>query len=204
VDNTNISPLRLVFLQITNSPTDLYARAGQTRHTVILSENDAWWQGVLKDKYAQRNFRVKLLHGPGTSTVFFAAGAGQDGLPVPASEQGNPQSSQSTGVIPVGTWLGAIPFDTTNHFKIVSPPLQVSSGGFSLFGTNAAGLTRTLTLESLPVPGDTNNFHRIIPGAYVGAYTEVMTLGGNNYLGRTNSGTFVLVRDIPDQPTVTQ
>lgn len=197
VNNTNINPTRLIFLQITNGPADLYARGGQTRHTIVLSDNDAWWSGLLRDKYSERNFRIKLLRGANPQ-VIFAAGGGQDGLPVLASEPANARSSQSEGIIPVGGWQGTVVSDTPNHFKIASPTLPAASGG--LFGAGT-GLTRTLTLEALPAP---DSFHEIIPARYIGTYTEVLALPGSNYLGCTNTGTFVLGQDIPAAPNVNQ
>lgn len=197
VNNTNISPTRLIFLQITNGPADLYARGGQTRHTIVLSDNDGWWNGLLQDKYAERNFRIKMLRGA-NSQIIFAAGGGQDGLPVLASEPANARSSQSEGIVPIGSWTGTVVSDTPNHFKIVSPPLPAASGG--LFGAGT-GLTRTLTLEVLPAPG---KFHEIIPARYIGTYTEVLALPGSNYLGCTNTGTFVLAQDVPTAPNVNQ
>ncbi len=198
VDNTNSGATRLLFLQITNGPVDAYARGGRTRHTVVLSDNDSWWSAILKGKYSERNVRIKLLRGPSTSHVIFVAGGGQDGLPVLASEPPNNRSSQSEGVVPTGIWPGTVAFDTATHLKIISPPMPASSDG--LFATST-GLTRTLTLESNPAVFAT---HFITNGFYSGTFTEVLRLPGANYLGCTNTGTFVLVRDIPAAPNIAQ
>jgi len=61
VDDFNISQSRTLSLQIVRDPAQPYARGGQTRHILTITENDAWWTGVLQDKFAQRNFRVKIL-----------------------------------------------------------------------------------------------------------------------------------------------
>ncbi len=200
LDDTNVSPSRLVFLQITNSPSDPYARGGQTRHTIVLLENDAWWHGILKGKYAERNFRGKLLHGTTGTQFIFAAGAGQDGLPTLASESLDAQSSQSEGVVPAGVWPGTVQFASPIHFQVSSPPVPASSGG--LFGVGT-GLTRTLVLEASP-SNDAVNFHKITPNQYIGSYTEVLALPGISYLGCTNTGVFVLVQDLPTSPNVSQ
>ncbi len=60
IDDAVISPDRLLFLEIKSDPGLSYARGGQTHHTVLLGENDAWRSGVLADKYAQRNLQLKL------------------------------------------------------------------------------------------------------------------------------------------------
>ncbi len=198
VDNTNSGSSRLLFLQITNGPADAYARGGRTRHTVVLSDNDSWYGVVLKGKYSERNLRVKLLRAPSGKQVIFAAGGGQDGLPVLRSEPPLNRSSQSEGLIPVGIWPGTMPFDTATRLKIVSPPMPASSDG--LFGPGT-GLTRTLTLESDPA---FYSSHFITNGFYTGTYTEVLRLPGANHLECTNTGTFVLVQDIPAAPVIAQ
>lgn len=199
MDDLNISPSRVLFLQIVTDPGQPYARGGRHFHAVSLADNDSWWSCLLRDKYAERNLRVKLLHNGSTTQAFFAAGAGQDGLPVLGTEPVNSQSNQSEGVIPIGTWPGTVAFDTPAHFKIATPALTASTGG--LFGSGT-GLTRTLVLECQPSATGPFSFHSIAPGRYVGTYTEALALPGSGYLTSGNTGTFVLIRDLPARANV--
>jgi hypothetical protein len=200
IDDAVISPDRLLFLEIRTDASLPYARGGQTRHTVLLGENDAWWLGVLSDKYAQRNFMLKLEHVGGITRATFAAGAGNDGLPLLASDTNAVKSSQSEGVIPVGTFPATVEFDDSTHFKITSPPMPASTGG--LFG-ESTGLTRTLVLESQPTTSEPLNGHEIIPGRVIGSYSECLRVPDQEDCV-TQTGLVVLVKQIPARAEVVQ
>lgn len=194
VDDLQISGSRILCLQIVTDPAQPYARGGQTRHVLTIIENDSWWNGVLQDKYAQRNFRVKILRHGSTTQAIFAAGAGFDGLPVLASEPANSQTSVSEGVVPKGSWPGSVAFDNATHFQISTPPLPASTGG--LFGAGT-GLTRVVQLDCRPSANSASSFSQIATDRYIGSYTEILAFPGGSYLGATNAGTFVLTRDVP-------
>jgi hypothetical protein len=192
VDDLQISGNRVLCLQIVTDAT--YARGGQTRHVLTIAENDSWWNGILQDKYSQRNFRVQILRRGSTTQTIFAAGAGFDGLPVLAAEGANSQTSVSEGVIPKGSWPGTVAFDSATRLQISSPPMPASTGG--LFGSGT-GLARVLSLNCDPSANNSSNFNQIAPDRYIGSYTEALAFPGGSYLGATNTGTFVLVREVP-------
>jgi hypothetical protein len=199
-DDLSVSGSRMLCLEIVTDPAQPYARGGQTRHVITIAENDGWWTGVLQDKFAQRNFRVKILRNGSVQQAVFAAGAGLDGLPILKKETSVAaanQSSQSEGVIPKGTWQGAVPFYAATHFEITSPAMPASTGGLFSAG---AGLTRTLDLDCRPSATGSFQFHSIAEGRYIGTYTEVLAFSSGNSLATTNVGTFVLVRDVPPLP----
>ena len=200
IDDAVVSPDRLLFLEIKSDSASSYARGGQTRHTVLLGENDAWWSGVLSDDYAQRNFQLKLVHVGGLTQATFAAGAGIDGLPVLAGETNAVKSSQSLGVVPIGTYPATVQFDTAAHFKITSPLMAAATGG--LFGPGV-GLTRSLVLESFPPTSAPPNGHDIKPGRVLGTYTECLAFPGEAACA-IQTGTVVLVKQLPARPEVTR
>jgi hypothetical protein len=197
VDDLQVSASRLLCLQIASDPA--YARGAQTRHALTILENDSWWNGVLQDKYAQRNFRVKILRKGSTTQAVFAAGAGFDGLPVLASEAATNQTSVSEGVVPKGSWPGTVAADTATHFQISSPAMAASTGG--LFGSGS-GLTRILQFNCQPSANTAANPQQIAPDRYIGSFTEILAFPGGSYLGATNTGTFILARDVPPLPQV--
>jgi hypothetical protein len=194
VDDLNISESRFLCLQIVTDPTQPYARGGSIRHSLTIRENDSWWTCTLADRYAQRTLRLKILRSGLTTQVVLGAGAGLDGLPVLSSESTNAQTSLSEGVVPKGTWPGVVKFDQPTRFQIASPPLPTSTGGLFGLGT---GLARVVELVSQPSATGPFSFHSIASTRYVGSYTETLSIPGGSYLGTTNSGTFVLVRDVP-------
>jgi hypothetical protein len=194
VDDLNVSAARSLCLEIMADATQAYARGGRTRHIVTILENDAWWNCALADKYAQRNLRLKILRSRSITQVVFAAGAGQDGLPVLTSEAPGAQSSVSDGVIPVGVWTGNVVAASSTRFRISTPPLPASTGG--LFGAGT-GLQRTIELICEPAATGPFSFHLIGTDRYVGTYNETLALPGNTTLGASNTGTFIMMRDIP-------
>jgi hypothetical protein len=200
IDDDVINPERVLFLEIETDDALPYARGGQTRHMILLSENDAWWSGVLSDKYAQRNFQLKLVHIGGTTEATFSAGAGNDGLSLLVGETDGSRSDQSVGVVPKGTFPAVVEEDTATHFKISSPLMPASTGG--LFGA-ATGLTRTLILESLPSSVEPSNGHDITGRRLIGAYTEQLAFPGQEP-SVNQTGTFVLAKQLSARPEVIQ
>ena len=194
VDDLNIRERRNVCLQIVTDPAHPYARGGRSRHALSIADHDAWWTAILADKYAQRNLRVRMLRSGSVTQAIFAAGAGQDGLPTLASEAAGAQSSLSEGLVPAGAWPGVVKHDTASRFQIATPAMPASTGG--LFG-DGSGLARTLELNCQPSAIGALSFHEISKDRYIGSYTEVLAFPGAGGLGATNTGTFVLMRDIP-------
>jgi hypothetical protein len=96
VDDLEISAERIIILDLAPNGGTNYRTGGRTTHVVCLSENDCCWSGVLKDTFATRNFRMKLLRDDSVTQAAFIAGS-EDGLLKP---DGN-ASSQSEGVIPI-------------------------------------------------------------------------------------------------------
>lgn len=197
IDDAVIKLTRLLILEIRTDQTQPYARAGQTVHTIVLNDNDAYWSGVLADTYAQRNFRLKLVHVGGVSQATFVAGAGNDGMPLLASDTNVVKSSQSAGIVPIGTHSATVQFDATNHFKITSPAMPAATGG--LFGPST-GLTRSLILDSFPAANGPPNDQSIIPGRIIGNYTECLSIPPGPCA--TQTGDFVLVKDLPTRPNI--
>jgi hypothetical protein len=200
IDDAVISPVRVLFLQLLTDPALPYARGNLTRHTGLLNDNDAYWSGVLVEKYSQRNFRLKVVHVGGGTQATFVAGAGNDGLSMLAGETNALKSDQSSGVVPIGSFPATVQFDTTSHFKITSPAMRAATGG--LFGSGA-GTTRSLVLDSLPPTSGPPNNQQILPLRVVGTYTETLVIPGRAS-SLSHTGMFVLVKDLPARPTFNQ
>ena len=196
IDDDQISPNRLLFLQIEGGSG--YARAGRTRHMILLGENDAWWEGVVADKYAQRNFRLKITNDANGTDACFAAGSGIDGLPPLEGETPGLESDQSVGIIPDGVFPVTVVSYTPSNFEINSPPLPATTGG--LFGPST-GLSRTLELKSIPSSSPPND-DQIGPSRIIGKYTECLAFPGQASCAE-QTGTFVLIKQLSDPPEVT-
>ena len=193
IDDHQVSPSRLMFIEIEDGLG--YSPGGQTRHMVLLSENDAWWEGVVVDTYAQRNFRLKITRDASSTNACFAAGAGNDGLTSLASESSGSESDVSVGMIPSGIHPATVVADSETHFEIDSPDMAAATGG--LFGSSA-GMVRNLKLQSIPVPQPSNG-QLIEPLRIVGSYTECLTLPGQPACVEQN-GAFVIVKQLPAAP----
>jgi len=180
---------------------DLNGMAGyrigiRSSHVVRIADDDAYWSGTLKDKYAERNFRLRLSRSNNVTQACFVAGQGFDGLPVLNTNA--PGSSVSEGIIPVGCAEAIVHADSAAFFSISSPPLPAGNGG--IFAANVS-LARTFDLVCVA----TNSAHVISPAMFVGTYTERIGISNTtgSYLDRTNTGTLVLVRDLPTRPANT-
>lgn len=185
---------RMLLLDLTEAAG--YRMGIRSSHIVRMADDDAYWSGTLKDKYAERNFRLKLSRSNSVTLACFVAGQGFDGLPILNTNA--PGTSISEGIIPVGCSNAIVHADSAAFFSISSPPLPAGNGG--LFAADV-GLVRTFDL----VCAATNSAHVISPLMFVGIYTERIGISNTtcSYLDRTNTGAFVLVRDLPTRPAIT-
>lgn len=195
-DDLTLKTDRVLSLDVIALSADGYRAGGNSRHVIRLAENDAWWNGVCTDTYAQRNFRLQMVRNAAGLVVTFASGPGNDGMPPLAGETAGNQSSQSEGIVPLGVFPGTVQFDTAAHFKITSPPMPVAASGITGAVTD---MTRTILLEALPAAG---SFHSIAPTRMVGLYTETLTSVAAPYLNRTFTGIFAMARELPTAATL--
>ena len=169
-----------------------------------LVDDDAYWNGTLKDKYAERNFRMRLSRANGVLQACFVAGEGNDGLPLvstngaPATSTNASGTSLSEGIIPAGCTTNTVNLDSATNFFLTSPPLPAGSGG--IFAGNAS-LVRIFSLLSTTA----NTNHVISPSMIIGTYEERIGITNTqvSYLDQTNTGAFVLVRDLPSSTVIT-
>jgi hypothetical protein len=189
-DDATVKGDRMLALDIVALGTDGYRTGGRSRHVIRLEDNDWYWNGAAQDTYAQRNFRIRLTRNGAASQVAFVAGAGNDGLPLTVVGD---TTSQTEGLVPVGTFPGTVQFNTPTHFRVTSPamPLPVATSGITAGVTD---FTRTLVLDSLPAVG---SFHEITTTRIAGNYTETLASVSSPHLNRTITGMFVIARDIP-------
>ena len=187
---------RMLLLDLTELAGAGYRIGIRSSHVVRVADDDAYWNGTLKDKYAERNFRLMLSRSNSVTLACFVAGQGFDGLPILNTNA--PGTSISEGIIPVGCSNAVVHADSAALFSISSPPLPAGNGG--LFAANVA-LARTFDFVCMA----TNSAHVINPAMFVGTYTERIGIANtpSSYLDRTNTGILVLVRDLPTRPAIT-
>jgi hypothetical protein len=200
IDNLAISGARAIQLQIVTDPAQPYARGARTRHTVIIAENDSWWTGSVTDTYAERNFRLRILRNASGSQMVFGAGAGRDGLAMLASEAPAARTSLSKGLVPDGEWNATVVSDLPHRLHLSSPAMPADGGGLL---SGAGALTRRIEFQCQPTVTGEFAFHELRTDRIIGSYREVLSAAAGSYLGVTNSGGFVLVRDIPTTAKVT-
>jgi CheY-like chemotaxis protein len=190
VDDRVVRPERDLLLNLTQVAG--YRIGIQSSHVVRITDNDTYWGGTLKDKYAERNFRLLLTVSNGVSLASFVAGEGYDGLP---SVTNAPGTSISVGLVSAGSYSAVVHSNSPASFWITSP--QLAAGGAGIFAANTP-LARTIDLLAV----GTNVNHLISPGMMIGTYTERIGVSNtvSSYLDRTNTGSFVLVRDLPALP----
>ncbi|MEJ6728170.1 MAG: thrombospondin type 3 repeat-containing protein [Akkermansiaceae bacterium] len=200
-DNLTISEYeRLILIDLSKNPSgNGYRPSGRVTHIVCLTDNDAFWNGVLIDKLTERNFRLRVEKDATTTSVAFVSG-NSDGLLSPDSGA----SSQSTGVIPETNIAGSSqqvfsassPSFSDSLITATSPELPAPTSGF--LGTTL--LKRTLTIAANP---GLNAKHKIsLTGVSVilGKFTETIshaTDANARYLNTTIEGTMVLSKDVP-------
>lgn len=198
-DDLLISPTqRLVYIDI-KAPSGAinYRTGGKTRHVIVLSENDGYWNGGLKGEGEIRSFRMKILQQGQTMQAFFVAGGAEDGLPKIAGETVGTETSQTEGVIPLGEHLASVSRPTPGSLMIVSPQLPVDTGSEGALGS-MAGLQRRLTFTATPpVSG-----HIIDPRIISGSFEEKISIAGKpvSHLDRTMTGAFVIAAALPESP----
>lgn len=193
INDLVVQPERLLLLDLTEVAG--YRMGIRSSHVVRMADDDAFWNGTFKDKYAERNFRLKLCRSNSITLACFVAGEGFDGLPI--LDASAPGSSISEGIIPAGCTDAIVQADSPTLFSISSPPLAAGNAG--IFAGNAA-LARTFELRAETV----NTNHLIDVEVYIGDYTERIGITNttSSYLARTNAGAFVLMRDRPARPTI--
>lgn len=186
---------------IQNPPGNGYTPSGAVTHVVCVTDNDAYWTGVLQDTTASRNFRLCITQQGGSSEIQFTSGMA-DGLP--RSEDAG-TSSQSTGVIPVTNLAGTAQeiFDSelnvfsSSAFEARTPLLPVSSAGF----LNGVQLQRQLTLRAIPSTSNTGDVIREtqILGTFEDVVTHVPPAQGvtPTFMATTIIGSFAIVKDLP-------
>ena len=196
-DDLAIKPERTLMIDL--ALNDSFFRPGFRRtHVLRLVDDDAYWNGSLKDSYAERNFRVSIARSNAVNQVCFVAGAGIDGLPVLGSEAPASATSLSEGIIPAGCFNSVVVSNTLARFEVVSPSLPAESG--TLF-TGCGNLARTFTLlVATNQPG-----HARTGRVMTGSYTERIGISNtvSSYLDRTNTGLLALAREIPASPSLT-
>jgi hypothetical protein len=187
-----VRPERVLLLNLTQVAG--YRIGIQSSHVVRITDDDAYWSGTLKDKYAARNFRLLITVSNGVSLASFVAGEGFDGLP---SVTNAPGTSISQGLVSAGSYSAVVHSNSPASFWITSPQLSAGNGG--IFAANVP-LARTIDLLAVA----TNSFQVVSPTTVIGAYTERIGVSNTtaSYLDRTNTGAFVLVRDLPALPTI--
>ena len=196
-DDLAIKPDRTVMLDLATNGLG-YRLGIRSSHGVSLVDDDAYWNGALKDAYAERNFRLSMARSNSVSQVCFVAGAGFDGLAALTNEAPGSATSLSEGIIPAGCINATVITNTSARFEIASPSLP-AEGGDLFAGSDPVARTFNL-LVATNQPG-----HAITGRIMFGSYTERIGLAGvpGSYLDRTNTGILTLVRDIPVAPAIT-
>ncbi|MCF7730835.1 MAG: hypothetical protein K9N23_04070 [Akkermansiaceae bacterium] len=198
IDDANVSGQRVIIIDLKLAGEN-YFIGGRASHVVSLNDNDAWWTGTLapaSGEISSRIFRVKVAHQGGTTTATFGAGAGNDGLPVPVVTPGGGAptigtTSISTSMIPEGSWPATGVVDGAARFHAESPALSIAAGSIC-----NQPLQRQLMLNAQPVLNSATHPHLLEGIRTVGDYTETLTTPTGALLV-TQTGSFILVRDIP-------
>lgn len=207
IDDTVTSGQRVLVINLTLNG-ESYFIGGRASHIILIKDNDAWWTGSLlpdSGETDQRTFRLKITHQGAAVAASFGAGAGLDGLPVPAVPAGGgapaiAATSVSTALIPAGTWPATDVLDDTTRFQAYSPSLPI---GASATGILRQPLRRSLHLDARPALSTPTRPQVLTPDVrYVGTYEEELTTEAGTELC-TLSGTFVLQRDLPAPPPAT-
>ncbi len=198
-DDLLISPAqRLVYIDI-KDPIGItnYRTGGKTRHVIVLSENDGYWNGGFKGEGEVRSFRMKILRQGSVMQAYFVAGGAEDGLPQIEGEAVGFETSQTEGVIPLGEHTTSVPSNTPTRLEIVSSQLSMDTGTGGALG-GMAGLQRRFTLLATPPL----NGHIIDSHVISGSFTEEITIAGKpaSHLDRTMTGAFAIVQALPAPP----
>ena len=196
VDDLLLKGTRVLYLDLNRDTNGLYRRGGITRHTLVLEDNDGFWNGVMKEAYSYTNsgsttnrlgygelgFRLKLLRSNAATNAFLVS-------------TNNPNSpARGVGTIPQGEW--AMPTFTLGTGSLNAVSVAIPMPGNPLFPTS---LNRTLTFTAQ------TNFqfaYSFSPARILGDFTERLTAPNQSaqHLQRTNRGVFILLKDLPNQP----
>jgi hypothetical protein len=196
VDDLLLKGTRVLHLDLKRDTLGLYRRGAITRHTLVLEDNDGFWNGVMKDVYSYTNagsptnrlgygelgFRLKLLRSNVTTQALLVS-------------TNNPNSpARGVGTIPQGEW--AMPTFTLGATSLNAVSVPIPMPGNPLFPTS---LNRTLTFTAQ------TNFqfaYSFSPDRILGDFTEALTTPSQSaqHLQRTNRGVFILLRDLPNHP----
>ena len=185
LDDAVIEEAEILVIDLLEDPGGRYHVGGTPRHTVVLYDNDAYWNGVLIRDHAELPFRLRLVESAGGSTAELVSSLD------PEAAGGAP----GIGTIPPGEW----PVTVTRGagtFAASSDPIPCATS--LMFH---ADLLRTLALHASP-PADPENpevpYH-LSGRMIVGTYTDTLTPADPDleYLGRVTRGTFILLKDLP-------
>ncbi|MGB6220598.1 thrombospondin type 3 repeat-containing protein [Haloferula sp.] len=199
INDDVVSGQRAVIIDIKPNGEE-YFLGGRFTHIVIIEDNDAWWTGSLIPASGEndgRTFRLKIADTGAGVTATFGAGAGEDGLPVPDVEAGGGApaigaTSNSSSIIPDGSWPAVVNAASSSRFSVVSPELPVPPG--SLFPNDQ--IRRVLSLNAQPSLNAPGRPHILGGVRYLGDYTESLASSSGASLA-SFPGSFILVRDIP-------
>lgn len=191
LDDAQIEEAEILVIDLLDDPGGRYHVGGIPRHTLMLFDNDAYWNGVLMRENAELPFRLRLIESASGTTATLVSSLD------PAQAGGAP----GIGTIPPGEW----PLTVTRGagtFEAASGPIPSTTS--LMF---QADLLRTLTLRAVP-PEDPENPevpYRLTDRIIVGTYTD--TLGpvdaSMGYLERATEGAFILTKDLPVMEAVT-
>jgi len=199
VDDLLIRDTRVLYVDLKNDTAGLYRRGATIRHTILLEDNDAYWNGVMKDIYSYTNAMGVTTNAVGFNELGFRlkllqqAGAAQASL---VSTDDPDSRVRGVGTIPVGEWpmetfvLGADSLDAAS--------MPIPMPGTTLFPTS---LNRTLAFQAQPAFEYAYGFN---DNRIIGDFTDTLFAadGSSQHLERTNRGVFILLKDLPRQPSL--
>lgn len=219
-DDFLIDGERILIIDLSKSASgSAYRVSGRAAHVLCISEEDAFWNGILVDRNTQRNFRLKVGKIGNVTKVDFVSGQ-DDGLPSTYSDREGEvadisSTSQTAGVIPIknfdglskSTWPVTSPSFTNGTFSVSSPPLPVVGEKLLIPAGGNPAFQRVISLTAAyELVEDTNNATLLKdPPLIAGTFTETITHATNpaiTYLDAVVTGTFALSRQSPEPPTV--
>ena len=197
-DDLEVENTEAIVLELNDDVAGTYHTGAFSTHTILLNDNDANWSGLLESGMGETSFRVCVVR----SNAYVAAT-----LVPSAKSSTNHQGGQLIPPPPSGQggWPVTNLVFTATQFTGESVP--VPAGSARLLG--GVPLARQLYFSAIaPPPGSTNIFYLSKTNASVGhlmvggPYVEVLVAAGSgtSALRLTNSGNFVLSRELPLMP----
>lgn len=185
LDDTAIEGTKILVIDLQDDPGGRYHVGPIPRHTLMLFDNDAYWNGVLARGNAELHFRLRLLQKGNTFTAALVSSLD------PKQAGGAP----GIGTIPPGEWPVTVT-RTSDRFEAVSDPIS-----FSTSLVFKGDLSRRLTLRAIP-PADPENPdvpYKLTDKLIVGTYRDRLTAADTQlqYLNREIEGAFILMKDLP-------